>query len=323
MEEQKLLEVKGLKKYFPITTGTFKKKVGYVRAVDGVDIYINKGETFGLVGESGCGKSTLGRLILKLLEPTSGEVIYDGNNLSKLSRNQMRQYRKRMQIIFQDSNSSLNPRMNVEEIIGEPLEVHHLAQLKERQDRVIQLLKEVGIDPWYMRCYPHELSAGQRQRIGIARALAVEPEFIVCDEPVSALDVTVKFQVLNLLQNLQQKFSLTYLFISHDINIVTQLSDRIAVMYLGKIVETALTYELYHYPLHPYTKALLDAIPIPDPQVKRKRILLEDDEVSPIDPPQGCRFFPRCRHAENICMEHEPDPREVGKGHFVSCHLYG
>ena len=322
MDQKKLVEVRALKKYFPITEGLFKKKAGFLKAVDGVDMYINKGETLGVVGESGCGKTTLGRLILRLLEPTAGEVIYDGKNLSVFSRKQLREYRKRLQIIFQDPYTSLNPRMMVEEIIREPMEVHRLGQPKERKEKVLQLLNEVGLGKWHMRCYPHELSGGERQRVGIARALAVQPEFIVCDEPVSALDVSVRFQVLNLLKSLQLKYNLTYLLISHDISAVMQLSDRISVMYLGKIIETAPAKELHHNPLHPYTAALLDAVPVPDPDLKRKRILLEEDESSCVNLPKGCRFFPRCRHVKNICIEIEPELKEVGNGHFISCHLY-
>jgi len=316
-----LLEVKNLKKYFPIKKGIFSRTVGYVKAVDGVDITIREGETMGLVGESGCGKSTTGRTILRLIEPTDGEVIFKGKNVFKLNKNQMRQLRKEMQIIFQDPYASLNPRMTVGDIIGEPLEIHRLAFGKEREERVLELLDVVGLRPQHIRRYPHEFSGGQRQRIGIARALAVNPKLIICDEPVSALDVSIQAQVINLMEELQEKFGLTYLFIAHDLSVVKHISDRVAVMYLGKVVELADKKELYDSPQHPYTQALLSAIPIPDPELKREKILLKGDVPSPVNPPRGCRFHTRCREYKDICKEEVPKLKDIGNGHFVACHM--
>lgn len=320
--QEKLLEVKDLKKYFPITGGLFRKTIGSVKAVDGVDLYIKRGETLGLVGESGCGKSTLGRVILRLIDATNGEIKYGGKNILKLRREQMRELRKKMQIIFQDPYASLNPRMTVGDIIGEPMDIYNLAKGHKREEKVLELLNIVGLGTQHIRRYPHEFSGGQRQRIGIARALAVDPELIICDEPVSALDVSVRSQVLNLMQELQQKYELTYLFISHDLSVVKHISDRISVMYLGKVVEISEKNTLYRKPLHPYTQALLSAIPIPDPEIKRERIILEGDVPTPINPPKGCRFSTRCQYAKPICSQQEPVLKDIGFEHFVACHLY-
>jgi oligopeptide transport system ATP-binding protein len=319
-----LLRVENLKKHFPITRGIiFQNQVGAVRAVDGISFDIHKGETLGLVGESGCGKSTTGRTILKLYEPTAGSVYFRGNDLAELKADEMRHYRRDMQIIFQDPYASLNPRMTVGRIIGEPLEVHDIGTPKERRDRVQELLKLVGLNPYFINRYPHEFSGGQRQRIGVARALALEPEFIVCDEPISALDVSIQAQVVNLLQELQEDMGLTYLFIAHDLSMVRHISDRIAVMYLGKVMELAPRDELYNNPLHPYTQALLSAVPIPDPRKERKRqrIILEGDVPSPANPPSGCRFHTRCPLAVEMCKHVVPEWRQVSPGHWVYCHL--
>jgi len=321
MKENILLKVNGLKKYFPIRGGIFSKIIGYVQAVDGVNFYIKKGETLALVGESGCGKTTTGRLILRLLEPTAGEVEFEGKNIYKLSKEAIRVARRDMQIIFQDPFASLNTRMTIGDIIEEPLIIHKIAKMKERQNRVANLLKTVGIEPCYKTRYPHEFSGGQRQRIGIARALALNPKFIVCDEPVSALDVSIQAQVINLLEDLREKFELTYLFIAHDLSVVKHISNRVAVMYLGKIIELTETEELYHNPLHPYTKALLSAVPIPDPNLKRKRIALEGDVPSPINPPSGCYFRTRCKYVKSICSKKEPPLIEIAKEHYIACHL--
>lgn len=321
-KNDRLLEVRGLKKYFPITGGLLRKIVGYVKAVDGVDLFIKRAETLGLVGESGCGKSTLGRAILRLIDATEGEITYNGQNILELTKEEMRELRKKMQIIFQDPYASLNPRMTVGDIVGEPMDIFGLAKGREKEEKILELLNIVGLDVQHIRRYPHEFSGGQRQRIGIARALAVNPEIIICDEPVSALDVSVRSQVLNLMQELQQKFQLTYLFISHDLSVVKHISDRICVMYLGKIVEVSEKNELYSNPLHPYTKALLSAIPIPDPEAKRERIILEGDVPTPINPPTGCRFHTRCQYAMPICSRQEPILKDTGNEHFVACHLY-
>jgi len=321
-----ILEVKNLKKYFPIKRGiVFSKHVGDVKAVDGVSFYIRKGETLGLVGESGCGKSTVARTIIRLLDPTDGEIIFDGVDISKLQYSSLRRIRRDMQIIFQDPYSSLNPRMTVSEIIGEPLQVHKIvSSSKEREKRVQELLELVGLAPYHATRYPHEFSGGQRQRIGIARALALNPKFIVADEPTSALDVSIRSQIINLLQDLQKEFKLTYLFISHDLAVIRHICDRIAVMYLGKIVELSENEDLYTSPLHPYTQALLSAIPIPDPELaeKRKKIVLTGDVPSPVNPPSGCRFHPRCPSAMDICSKIEPELKEIKPNHFVACHLY-
>lgn len=318
-----LLEINDLKMHFPISEGIiFQRKVGAVKAVDGLNFTIKKGETLGMVGESGCGKSTTGRAILQLYRPTHGSVKFKGTDLTKLKGEDLRKMRRHVQIIFQDPYASLNPRMTVGNIIGEPLEVHGLASGKARQDRVRELLSIVGLNPNYVNRYPHEFSGGQRQRIGIARALAVEPEFIVADEPVSALDVSIQAQVVNLLEDLQNKFGLTYLFIAHDLSVVKHISDRIAVMYLGKMVELANSADLYEQPIHPYSQALLSAIPIPDPilEEKRQRIILEGDVPSPINPPEGCHFRTRCPLAQEVCKT-EPPFVEHRPGHFAACHF--
>ncbi|MBI5035621.1 MAG: dipeptide ABC transporter ATP-binding protein [Chloroflexi bacterium] len=322
--QDKLLEVKGLKKYFPITQGIiFQRVKAHVKAVDGLDFFVRKGETLGLVGESGCGKSTTGRTILQLYRPTEGDVIFEGKNLASLKGEELRKMRRHMQMIFQDPYASLNPRMTVGDIIGEPLEVHDIAKGKEKKERVQELLTIVGLNPYFVNRYPHEFSGGQRQRIGVARSLAVNPDFIVCDEPISALDVSIQAQIINLLEELQQKFNLTYLFIAHDLSVVRHISDRVAVMYLGKIVELTDRDALYKNPLHPYTKALLSAVPIPDPVVeeKRERIILVGDVPSPVNPPSGCRFHTRCPIAIDRCKREDPEFRNVGNEHYVACHL--
>jgi len=322
---EKLLEVKNLKMYFPITQGILlQRKVGDVRAVDDISFFIRKGETLGLVGESGCGKSTTGRSILQLYRPTGGSVRFGDTELTSLKGEELRKMRRRMQMIFQDPYASLNPRMTVGDIIGEPLDIHHLARGKARQERVQELLRLVGLNPYFANRYPHEFSGGQRQRIGVARALAVEPEFIVCDEPVSALDVSIQAQIINLLEELQGEFKLTYLFIAHDLSVVRHISDRVAVMYVGKMVELADRNALYQRPLHPYTKALLSAVPVPDPEVeaRRQRVILTGDVPSPVNPPSGCRFHPRCRYVREDCSKVEPEFREVERDHWVACHYW-
>jgi oligopeptide transport system ATP-binding protein len=317
-----LLEVKNLYKYFPIHAGLVSRHVGDVKAVDGVDFSIASGETLGLVGESGSGKTTIGRVILRLLQSTSGEVWFDGRNILKCTRTELRKLRKEMQIIFQDPFASLNPRMTVSDIVGEPLKIHHLASGKAAGQRVQELLRLVGLQPYHANRYPHEFSGGQRQRIGIARALAVNPKFIVCDEPVSALDVSIQAQVINLLEDLQEKLGLTYLFIAHDLSVVRHISTRVAVMYVGKIMELANRDDLYHNPLHPYTQSLLSAIPIPDPHVekRKKRIVLTGDIPSPVNPPSGCRFHTRCPVAFERCKVEVPPFNEYAPGHFAACH---
>jgi len=323
-KEKVLLKVENMTKHFPITRGiVFQREVGAVQAVDNVSFEIREGETLGLVGESGCGKSTTGRTILQLHRATSGKVFYDGEDLTEISDDKMRKYRRDLQIIFQDPYASLNPRMTVGSIIAEPLEVHRIGTKKERRERVKELLALVGLNPYFINRYPHEFSGGQRQRIGVARALALNPKFIVCDEPIAALDVSIQAQVVNLLEELQEQFGLTYLFIAHDLSMVRHIADRTAVMYLGKIVELADRDDLYGKPLHPYAQALLSAVPIPDPakERERKRVILEGDVPSPSNPPSGCRFHPRCPIAEDICKEKEPEWREALDDHWVACHL--
>ena len=318
-----LLHVDNLTMHFPIYRGVFQRQVGAVRAVDGVSFDVKRGETLGLVGESGCGKSTTGRSILQLYKPTAGKVEYEGTNLVGLKRETMRQMRRKMQMIFQDPYASLNPRMTVGQLVGEPLMVHSVATGEEINKRVEQLLELVKLNPAFSTRYPHEFSGGQRQRIGVARALALNPNFIICDEPISALDVSIQAQVVNLLEELQAQFGLTYLFIAHDLSMVRHISDRVAVMYLGVIVELTDREELYTNPMHPYTQALLSAVPIPDPiaDAKRKRVILEGDVPSPANPPSGCRFRTRCPIAQAQCAESRPEFRELRPGHFVACHL--
>ncbi|MPZ23734.1 MAG: dipeptide ABC transporter ATP-binding protein [Dehalococcoidia bacterium] len=321
-----ILEVKDLRVHFPVTAGMiFQRKVADVRAVDGVNFSVRKGETLGLVGESGCGKSTTGKAILQLHKPTTGEILFSGRDLARLKSGEMRRMRRNLQMIFQDPYASLNPRMSVGSIVSEPLAIHGLASGNERRERVRELLQVVGLNPYYANRYPHEFSGGQRQRIGIARALAVEPDFIVCDEPVSALDVSIQAQIINLLMDLQEQFGLTYLFIAHDLSVVRHISDRVAVMYLGKLMELSDRNEIYENPLHPYTQALLSAVPIPDPRVEqtRERIILAGDVPSPVSPPSGCVFHTRCPIAIDECKAIVPEWRDVGsagKEHWVACH---
>ncbi|MDQ3045061.1 MAG: dipeptide ABC transporter ATP-binding protein [Chloroflexota bacterium] len=311
--------------HFPLTQGIiFQRKVGAVQAVDGISFDVRRGETLGLVGESGCGKSTTGRAILQLYKPTSGEVVFNGKDLTQLESGDMRRMRRHLQMIFQDPYASLNPRMTVGNIISEPMQIHKLVSKKERTQKVQELLQTVGLNPYFANRYPHEFSGGQRQRIGIARALAANPDFIVADEPVSALDVSIQAQIVNLLEDLQEKFGLTYLFIAHDLSVVKHISDRVAVMYLGKIVELADRASLYADPLHPYTKALLSAVPIPDPVIekRRERIILSGDVPSPINPPSGCHFHTRCPYSMEVCKRIDPIFADQGNHHFVACHLY-
>lgn len=321
MMDQSLIEVRNLKKYFPIKTGLFNRVVGHVKAVDDVTFNINKGETFGLVGESGCGKSTLGRAILQLQKPTSGAVFFDGKQIQNMNTKQLRRLRQDMQIIFQDPFGSLNPRIHIQDIIGEPLRVHHKASSKEIDKRVVELMELVGLDPARRNRYPHEFSGGQRQRIGIARAIALNPSFIVADEAVSALDVSVQSQVLNLLMKLQKELGLTFLFIAHGLNVVRHISDRVGVMYLGRLVEVARTEELFANPKHPYTAALLSAIPRPNPHHKKERIVLQGDVPSPAFPPSGCRFHPRCAFAQEKCKLVSPELENIGSDRQIACHF--
>lgn len=318
IKSQKLLEIKNLKQYFPVAGGFFK--TNYVKAVDDVSFYINRGETLGLVGESGCGKTTTGRSLLRLYEPTAGQILYNGEDITHVN---MLPYRRKMQIVFQDPYASLNPRMKVGDIVGEPIDIHKLSSSKkEREEKIVAMLERVGLNSEHANRYPHEFSGGQRQRIGIARALAIDPEFIVCDEPVSALDVSIQAQVVNMFEELQEEMGLTYLFIAHDLSIVKHISNRIGVMYLGKLVELADSNEITFHSLHPYTKSLISAIPIPDPKTSRnkKRIVLEGDVPSPLNPPSGCRFRTRCPYATEQCASEEPEFKEVKPNHFAACH---
>jgi oligopeptide transport system ATP-binding protein len=316
-----LMEVKGLKKYFPVKGGVFQRVKGFVRAVDDVDLEIKRREVFGLVGESGCGKTTLGRACLRLTEPTSGEIIFEDVNISNLNLSDMQKMRLNVQMVFQDPFSSLDPRKMVKDIVGEGLVIHGLAKGSELKERVLQNLERVGLKKEHLYRYAHEFSGGQRQRIGVARALVLNPKFIVLDEPTSALDVSVQAKILNLLLKLQKELGLTYMFISHNLSVIEYMSDRIAVMYVGKIVETGTKLELFENPLHPYTRALFSAIPIPDPDLKREKIILKGDVPSPLNPPPGCRFHPRCPYAEEFCERKEPELIDVKAGHKVACHL--
>lgn len=319
---KELVKVQDLVKYFPVRAGLLQRVVAYVQAVDKVSFTVREGETLGLVGESGCGKTTVGRSMLRLIEPTSGDVTFDGQDVLKLRGAELKQMRRNMQIIFQDPYASLDPRMPIGESVMEGLNIHNIGTRQERFEMMLDTLKKVGLEDYHARRYPHEFSGGQRQRIGIARALALRPKFIVCDEPVSALDVSIQSQVLNILKDLQGEFGLTYLFIAHNLSVVEHISDRVAVMYLGKMVELTGRDELFANPLHPYTKALMSAIPIPDPTLKRERTILKGDVPSPLNPPQGCRFHPRCPVAKDICSQQEPVFKEVVPDHWVACWLY-
>lgn len=321
MSVKELIKIEKLKKYFPIKSGIISRVSNYVKAVDGIDLSIPEGQTIGLVGESGCGKTTLGKTILKLLEPSDGEIIFENNNITNFSASQMRAFRREMQIVFQDPYGSLNPRMKVESIVSEGLAIHNIFSGNERKEFIRELMNTVGMREDSLSRYPHEFSGGQRQRIAIARALALKPKFIVCDEPISALDVSVQAQIINLFIELQEKFKLTYLFISHDLRVVRHISDKVAVMYLGKIVEISPSKELYKNPLHPYTQILISSVPIADPSRERQKAILKGDVPSPINPPSGCSFHPRCPIAEEKCKTVEPELRDVGGDHVVSCHL--
>ncbi|MBA2879412.1 ABC transporter ATP-binding protein [Anoxybacillus ayderensis] len=317
-----LLQVKGLKKYFPLTAGLFNKQIGQVKAVDDLSFVVYKGETLGIVGESGCGKSTTGRMLMRLIEPTEGSILFENEEVTKLSPQQLRKVRRDMQMIFQDPFASLNPRHTVEKILEEPLIVHGIGSKEERRKKVREMLEVVGLSSYHAKRYPHQFSGGQRQRIGIARALMTKPKLIIADEPVSALDVSIQAQVLNLLEDLQKEFGLTYIFIAHDLGVVRHISDRVGVMYLGRMVELANSEELYRHPKHPYTKALLEAVPIPDPEYKKEKQLLTGDLPSPSNPPTGCAFHTRCQACMDICKTTKPEWKEVGNGHYVACHLY-
>ncbi|MFC7785000.1 MULTISPECIES: ABC transporter ATP-binding protein [unclassified Rossellomorea] len=317
-----LLKVENLKKHFPITGGILGRPVSSVKAVDGVSFTVNKGETLGIVGESGCGKSTTGRMLMRLIDPSEGKVTFEDRELTSLSNSEMRKIRREMQMVFQDPFASLNPRHTVEQILEEPLKVHGMGSAKERKKRVHELLNIVGLSSYHAKRYPHQFSGGQRQRIGIARALMTNPKLIIADEPVSALDVSIQSQVLNLMQDLQKEFGLTYIFIAHDLGVVRHISDRVGVMYLGKMVELSNSETLYEKPLHPYTQALLSAVPVPDPDFKRETILLQGDIPSPSNPPSGCTFHTRCPHATEICKQKVPEFKEHQPGHYVACHLY-
>ena len=324
LEKNTLIEVKNLKKYFPVGKDIFLGKVQYIKAVDDISFHINEGETLGLVGESGCGKSTLGRTIIRLYDSTEGDVFYKGKNISRMKEKDIKPYRRKMQVVFQDPYASLNPRMTVDQLIKEPLSIHNIGSEKERSERVYELLEKVGLNPSYFNRYAHEFSGGQRQRIGIARALAINPEFILCDEPISALDVSIQAQVVNMLEELQNEMGLTYLFIAHDLSMVRHISHRIGVMYLGKLVELADSNELYNRPAHPYTQALLSSIPVPDPRLAKSKIktILEGDVPSPLNPPSGCKFRTRCKYATAKCAEIEPQMKDIGGGHMAACHLF-
>ncbi|MCX8001411.1 MAG: dipeptide ABC transporter ATP-binding protein [Anoxybacillus mongoliensis] len=317
-----LLQVKGLKKYFPITAGLFNKQIGQVKAVDDLSFSVYKGETLGIVGESGCGKSTTGRMLLRLIEPTEGSIVFENEEVTKLSPQQLRKVRRDMQMIFQDPFASLNPRHTVEKILEEPLIVHGIGSKEERRKKVREMLEVVGLSSYHAKRYPHQFSGGQRQRIGIARALMTKPKLIIADEPVSALDVSIQAQVLNLLEDLQKEFGLTYIFIAHDLGVVRHISDRVGVMYLGRMVELANSEDVYRNPKHPYTQALLEAVPIPDPEYKKEKQLLSGDLPSPSNPPTGCAFHTRCQACMDICKTIKPKWKEVEKGHYVACHLY-
>ncbi|MEK3936441.1 dipeptide ABC transporter ATP-binding protein [Sporosarcina sp. FSL W7-1349] len=323
MVTKPLLKVDGLKKYFPVRKGLLARTMGEVKAVDNVSFYVNEGETLGIVGESGCGKSTTGRMLMRLLEPTDGKVEFEGKDLTSLTTEEMRKMRRDIQMVFQDPYASLNPRHTVGKILEEPLIVHGIGNPKERKRKVNEFLEIVGLSEYHAKRYPHQFSGGQRQRIGIARALMTNPKLIIADEPVSALDVSIQAQVLNLMQDLQKEFNLTYIFIAHDLGVVRHISDRVGVMYLGKIVEIADSEQLYSEPLHPYTQALLSAVPVPDPEFKKEQILLEGDIPNPANPPTGCTFHTRCPHRMDICMKAVPSLKEHKTGHSVACHLYG